>query len=232
MGRLFFKTLLLIGLGWILGDRFGTPEFITAPLEPTLASMEARVGLTPKEVGFTSKDYVLEAAVDETAKTAPQPVPSSASAPTGGLPENEGLQINEAGLDIIKRSEGLRLEAYSSGGRSYIGYGHQMQPGEPSTITEAQATALLRQDVRVAEHGVKKLITRPMNENQFSAMVSLAYNLGNGNFSRSQVVSKFNAGDIQGAANAFLNHNKAGGQVLDHLTHRREEERALFLTPA
>ncbi len=126
----------------------------------------------------------------------------------------------------------MRLEAYSAGGRSYIGYGHQMQPGEPSKITEKQADALLRQDVKVAENGVRKLLTRKANENEFSAMVSLAYNLGLGNFKKSLVPAKFNAGDKKGAANAFLNHNKAGGNVLEHLTHRREKERDLFLSPA
>ena len=107
-----------------------------------------------------------------------------------------------------------------------------MKAGEASTITEQQADALLRQDVKTAEDGVRKRLTRSANSNEFSAMVSLAYNLGLGNFSKSPVLAKFNEGDRQGAADAFLGHNKAGGKVIEHLTHRREKERALFLTPA
>ena len=170
-----------------------------------------------------------DAPAPKTESQAPAPRPSVAA--SGGIEANARLRMNNAGLDIIKRSEGLRLEAYSSGGRSYIGYGHQMAPGEPRTITEAQATALLRADVRGAEDGVRARLTRPATENEFSAMVSLAYNLGMGNFSRSPVLANFNEGRKMSAADAFLGHNRAGGRVLEHLTHRREEERALFLTP-
>jgi lysozyme len=87
----------------------------------------------------------------------------------------------------------------------------------------------LRQDVKDAEDGVRRKVTVPVNRNQFSAMVSLAYNLGVGGFGRSTVLAALNAGDYNGAADAFLNHNKAGGKVLEHLTKRREQERALFL---
>ena len=104
-------------------------------------------------------------------------------------------------------------------------------PGDPTTVTEAEAEALLRQDVQIAEEGVRVLLTRPATGNQFSAMVSLAYNLGMGGFGRSDVPAKFNEGDIQGAADAFRNHNRGGGVVLEHLTERREKERELFLTP-
>ena len=143
----------------------------------------------------------------------------------------EDLRINDAALEIIKASEGLRLEAYTLGGRRYIGYGHQMAPGEPARITEAEATRLLREDVREAEAGVRRVLTRPVNENQFSAMVSLAYNLGVGGFARSSVLERVNAGDFNGAADAFNKYVKAGGRVLDALKRRREKERALFLMP-
>ena len=157
--------------------------------------------------------------------------PSQIEAHGGGPVDNSDLRINDAGLEIIKASEGLRLEAYSFGGRSYIGYGHQQRPGEPRRITQEEADRLLREDVKIAEDGVRALLTRRANANQFSAMVSLAYNIGVGNFGRSRVWRRFNEGDIQGAADAFLTHNRAGGVVLDHLTERRRQERAMFLTP-
>lgn len=145
-------------------------------------------------------------------------------------PANAGLRINDAGLDIIKESEGLRLDAYAAGGRWYIGYGHSCTDCAGTTITEAQADALLRDDVGVAEAAVKKLVLVAVNENEFSAMVSLAYNIGSGNFAKSPVVARLNEGDRQGAADAFRIHNRAGYQVIEHLTHRREKERALFLS--
>ncbi|NWG46468.1 MAG: lysozyme, partial [Alphaproteobacteria bacterium] len=144
---------------------------------------------------------------------------------------NAGLRINEAGLDIIREAEGLSLTAYAAGGRSYIGYGHQQEPGDPMQITLEEAEALLREDVRATEDGVRLRLARPANENQFSAMVSLAFNIGTGAFGSSTVLRSFNAGDIPAAADAFLLFNKANGEIYDHLIGRRERERALFLAP-
>jgi len=175
-----------------------------------------------------------EPVVAETVEPAPaKPLAPSSPTPSNDAianPANASLRINDAGLDIIKESEGLRLEAYAAGGRWYIGYGHSCTDCAGATITEAQAEALLRDDVGVAEAAVKKRILVPVNENEFSAMVSLAYNIGSGNFAKSPVVARLNEGDRQGAADAFRIHNRAGYQVIEHLTHRREKERALFLS--
>jgi len=165
----------------------------------------------------------------ETLSSSPSPAASSSDEMVGH-PANANLRINDAGLQIIKESEGLRLEAYVAGGRWYIGYGHACTDCAGKTISETQADAYLRDDVKGAEDVVKKLIAVPVNANEFSAMVSLAYNLGGGNFAKSAVVSELNAGDRKGAADAFLNHNRAGGVVNEHLTERREKERALFLS--
>lgn len=151
--------------------------------------------------------------------------------PEVGNAANRKLKINDAGLAIIKASEGLRLDAYEASGRWFIGYGHSgAEPG--STITEAEADRLLRQDVAGAEDSVRRLVTVPVNVNEFSAMVSLAYNLGSGGFLRSSVLEKINDGDRAGAAEAFRSYVRSGYQVLEHLKQRREKERALFLTPA
>lgn len=159
------------------------------------------------------------------------PAPSPAQIPDGVLPANAGLRMNEAGLAIIRKSEGLRLDAYYAHGQWLIGYGHSRTARAGMKITEAQASALLREDVRAFEDGVKMRLAVPVNENEFSAMVSLAYNLGLGGFEKTSVLLRINKGDRKGAAAAFLRYNKAGGKVLEHLSHRREEERALFLTP-
>lgn len=185
----------------------------------------------PEDAAVTSASETAPSEQAEQAEPAEAAAPASAGEAPGKAAANKDLRINEAGLAIIKESEGLRLEAYAAGGRWYIGYGHAgASPGQ--TITEAEADKLLRQDLRGSEEAVRGLIAVPVNENEFSAMVSLCYNLGEGNFSRSDVVERLNAGDRKGAADAFLNHNRAGGVPNDHLTARREKERALFLTPA
>ncbi|MBB5520037.1 lysozyme [Amphiplicatus metriothermophilus] len=186
-----------------------------------------RSDAAPAAVEEARAGYSADGSADAGAKAPTASAPGSSEV---GHPANANLRINEAGLAIIKQSEGLRLEAYSAGGRWYVGYGHSRTARPGMKITEAQAEALLREDVRDAEEGVKRVVTVPVNENEFSAMVSLAYNLGVGAFARSPVVARLNAGDRKGAADAFLTHNKAGGKVNEHLTRRRELERALFLS--
>lgn len=141
--------------------------------------------------------------------------------------------VNQATIDLIKRNEGCVLHAYrDSVGVLTIGYGHtgDVYPGQ--VITQAQAEALLRQDLQTFENGVDDVLADiDTSDNQFGAMVSLAYNVGLGNFKHSTVLRLHNAGDYSGAADAFRMWNRAGGIVLQGLTRRREEERTLYLTP-
>lgn len=150
------------------------------------------------------------------------------------------MKINRAGLDLIKQWEGLKLQAYpdpGTGGEPWtIGYGTTSAAGvgkitKGMTITEELATEWLLQSLAKYETAVSKALTNFPNENQFSAMVSLCYNIGPGAFPSSSIAKRFNAGDVQGAADAFRLWNKANGKVLPGLVRRREDERALFLKP-
>ncbi len=146
--------------------------------------------------------------------------------------------INREALDLIKEFEGFRSKAYKDAvGIWTIGYGTTAMAGvgiEPKAgmvITEAQALAYLDAAVAKFEHNVTKVLKRPANENEYGAMVSLAYNIGPSAFAKSSVLRLFNDGDKDGAGAAFLLWNKAGGKVLAGLTRRRKAERALFLKP-
>jgi lysozyme len=147
------------------------------------------------------------------------------------------VKVNAAGLDLIKSFEGLRLKAYKcSAGVDTIGYGHTSAAGAPVVkagmkITAAEAEKILARDLGKYEQAVDKVVTVKPTPNQFSAMVSLCYNIGPGNFAGSSVVRRLNAGDVKGAAEAFLLWNKVHGRALAGLTRRREAERKLFLTP-
>lgn len=250
--RRFFLTILfwlvLIALGWLGGDRYGAPGWAAKTAAPAFGAIEGWLPVGADDAAGDDEedaiptrsversgadDPLTDSAAIEEEPAAPAPRSSEkASDDHAGIPQNVGLRINDAGLQIIKDSEGLRLESYALGGRDYIGYGHQLQPGEPrGPITEAEAERLLREDVKAAETGVRMLLTRPANENQFSAMVSLAYNKGVYGFAETGVLAKFNDGDIQGAADDFRNHTGRDG-VIQHLVERREKERTLFLTPA
>lgn len=152
---------------------------------------------------------------------------------------------SETGLAFVRAFEGLRLKGYlDSVNVPTIGWGHTSMAGgviayEDGTKTEevivgksislTEAKRLKQRDMAQFETGLLPLLKRSPRQHQFDAMVSLAFNVGLGNFRKSSVLRHFNAGKDNEAANAFLMWNKAGGKVLAGLTRRREGERALFL---
>jgi lysozyme len=146
--------------------------------------------------------------------------------------------INQASLEIIKQFEGCKLTAYKCpAGVWTIGYGTTaaaavgIDPREGTTITQGGAEKYLKLAIEKFAAAIKPTITQPINENEFGAFVSLAYNIGSGAFKKSSALRHFNAGDKAKAADAILMWNKAGGKVLSGLVRRRAAERALFLTP-
>ena len=146
------------------------------------------------------------------------------------------MKTSESGVDLIKRFEGLELEAYQDiAGVWTIGYGHTetVKPGQ--RITEREAEALLRRDLKPREDAVKRLTSVPLNQNEFDALISFVYNVGVDAYRRSTARKRLNAGNRIGAADALTWWNKAtvGGVLREvtGLTRRRAAERALFLTP-
>jgi len=105
--------------------------------------------------------------------------------------------ISKAGLSLIKEFEGCRLTSYiCAAGVLTIGYGStgpHVTPGK--TITQAEADALLLKDVARFEKGVDDLITVPLKQCQFDALVSFAFNCGNGALEESTLRKRLNAGE-------------------------------------
>lgn len=148
------------------------------------------------------------------------------------------MRINQETIEHLKASEGLRLKAYpdpATGGEPWtIGYGHTSRAGPPRVtpgmvITREQAEQILRADIEKFAAGVASVIKVPVNENQFGALVSFAFNVGLGNLKKSTLLKKLNAGNYAGAAEEFLKWTKAAGKVMPGLVTRRRGERALFL---
>jgi lysozyme len=144
-------------------------------------------------------------------------------------------KTDEAGIDFITEQEGYELQRYKdSAGLWTIGVGHLIKPGEHLTsITREQAEKLLRDDLAETEEAINHLVRVPLNQNEFNALVSLAFNIGVGRkgFAGSSLLRFLNAGDYTGAANQFVRWNRAGGRVVNGLTERRLREKKLFLTP-
>jgi lysozyme len=144
--------------------------------------------------------------------------------------------INEAGLGLIKSFEGIQLSSYQDvAGIWSIGYGHTQGVTAGMQITEQEASALLQGDLASAEVAVERATANATTtDNQFAAMVSLCFNIGSGNFVTSTVLREHVAGQFSNAADAFLLWNKAviNGILseIGGLTHRRNAERALYLS--
>ena len=147
------------------------------------------------------------------------------------------MSVNQATIDLIKRWEGCKLQAYQcSAGVWTIGFGTTagadvgIKPAQGMTITLDRAEDLLRLAVDKFAATVDALITAKVNDNQFGACVSLAYNIGPTAFAKSTVLRELNAGNYDKAAIAFQMWNKAGGKVVQGLINRRNDEVTLFLT--
>ncbi|MBR1776170.1 lysozyme [bacterium] len=140
------------------------------------------------------------------------------------------LRVNDAGFDIIKDYESLRLNAYKCpAGVPTIGYGHTKGVKMGQKISKKQALNYLKSDVQSAVDIVRKLVKVPLTQNQFSALVSFVFNVGEGNFSKSTMLTYINKRQYAKAANEFAKWNKASGSVQRGLVRRRESEKNLFM---
>ncbi len=145
-------------------------------------------------------------------------------------------KISNKGLELIKEFEGFSSVAYLCPAKiPTIGYGNtfwedgrKVRLGEQ--ISKTKALELLEFVAnRDFANKIFPLIKVEVSQNQFDAMVSLAYNIGVGAFSNSTLLKKVNAKDFTGAGNEFLKWDKAGGKPLLGLTRRRQREKELFL---
>ena len=146
------------------------------------------------------------------------------------------MRIPRQAIEIVKKWEGFRPTAYQDAvGIWTIGYGTTGKAGVGivphigMTITERDAEFYLIQTLEKFAKQIRPAITAPMNDNEWSAFLSLAYNIGPGAFIESTALRRFNDGDKMGAAQAILWWNKAGGRVLRGLERRRRDEVELFL---
>ena len=165
------------------------------------------------------------------------------------------VEVNKEGIVLVKHFESLHdgdltmiglQPKLCPAGIWTEGYGRAMRnsKGEFLTInnttkqqaialstikTEEQAEQALKEDLQKFSDKIRPMIKVPLNSNQFSACVSLSYNIGEGAFSKSSVLKYINAKDFSRAAESFALWNKAQGKVLPGLTRRREAEKQLFI---
>ncbi len=147
------------------------------------------------------------------------------------------MKTNQAGLDLIKSFEGLYLKPYiCPAGVPTIGYGATFyEDGKKVTmkdpaITKERAEQLLSNTLKSFEIGVAAALKKTVTDNEFSALVSFAFNVGLGNLRASTLLKLLNnSAPKADIAAQFLRWNKAGGKELAGLTRRRTAEKTLFL---
>lgn len=149
-------------------------------------------------------------------------------------------KTNDIAIELIKRWEGFEMHPYlCPAGVPTIGYGATYYPSNRTSvkltdrpISESYATILLEDMLKRYELGVARYIRSEVNSNQFSAVVSFAYNCGLGALKSSTLLKRINANpndpDIERQFNRW---NKGGGRVLKGLTKRRQAEAKLYFTP-
>lgn len=146
------------------------------------------------------------------------------------------MKTNKHGIDLIKKYEGIGLSPYLDyAGIPTIGYGATYYENgdkvsmNDAPISIARAEDLLLNHIREIEKAVSNLVKTDINENQFSAIVSFAYNCGITNLRRSTLLKSVNTGDMTKAADEFMKWVFSKGEKLKGLVERRKAERELFL---
>lgn len=157
------------------------------------------------------------------------------------------MKTSAKAIELIKHHEGVRYKPYRCPARLWtVCVGHvlypdqgkmpiterdsyPLRPEDNRTFTQEEVDGILRTDLARFESGVAKLVTVPLTQGQFDALVSFAFNVGLGTLQRSTLRAKLNRGDKEGAAEELLKYCMAGGKILKGLQNRRIDERAMFL---
>lgn len=133
-------------------------------------------------------------------------------------------------LTLIKQFEGLKLIAYKPfpNDKWTIGYGHTQGVHAGMRITQKQANEFLMLDIEWVEEAINRNVTVTLTQNQYDALASWVFNLGETNLRKSTLLHKLNSGDYKGAGEEFLRWNKQDGETVNGLIRRREAELALW----
>lgn len=138
------------------------------------------------------------------------------------------------GLGFIEGFESYSGSTYlDSGGNPTIGFGHLLTDGEAGLfsggISLSQGNALLQSDLGAAESAVNQLVvSAPLNQQQFDALVSFTFNAGPGALT-SRIAPYLSVGDTFNAAVSFGRYTRSGTTYPSGLTFRRASEANLFL---
>jgi lysozyme len=154
------------------------------------------------------------------------------------------MQMSPHGLELIEQWEGFKTTVYKdSAGLPTIGVGHLLTKSELSSgkisidgipvkygngLTAQQVTDLLAQDIQPAATTVNNNVKVPLTQNQFDALVSFTFNVGVGAFTSSTLLKLLNQKQYDQVPTQLLRWTRAGGQVVQGLVNRRNNEIKLW----
>lgn len=154
------------------------------------------------------------------------------------------MKMSAHGLNLLEQWEGFKLKVYKdSAGLPTIGVGHLLTKSELTSgkivikgvtvkyangLTNQQVIDLLAQDVAPVGQVVTKAVTVPLTQNQFDALVSFAFNVGNAAFSGSTLLKVLNQKQYKEVPEQLLRWTRSGGKVVPGLVNRRENEIKLW----
>ncbi|MCR4330059.1 MAG: lysozyme [Candidatus Roizmanbacteria bacterium] len=139
------------------------------------------------------------------------------------------MKTSAVGIELIKKYEGLKLQAYvCPGGVLTVGYGHTKNVKENMILTPQDAEELLIKDLEYFEEKLIDVVKVKINQNQFDALISLIYNIGEGAFNESSLLKFINDNKFDLAARQFPRWIYSNGKILTGLVNRRKAEREIF----
>ena len=139
------------------------------------------------------------------------------------------MKISDEGIQLIKKFEGCKLEAYQDAvGIWTIAYGRIKEVKEGDTCSQEQAEEWLHEELHEYQSYIEDMVEVSLLQNQFDALVSWVYNLGPSNLKSSTLLKVLNSGEYKNVPEQIKRWNKAGGKVLEGFTRRRNAEALFF----
>lgn len=146
------------------------------------------------------------------------------------------MKLSAQGLQFIQEQEGYSEAVYLDiPGNPTGGWGHLLTEEEKAkwpvgtVLSEGEWLLILEADVEQAENDVNSLVTVPLSQSQFDALVDFVFNLGGGALERSTLLEDLNDGRYNAAAAQLPLWDHAGGRVVKDLEERRLAEQRMFL---
>jgi len=147
------------------------------------------------------------------------------------------MKLNDAGIDLMHQFEGCKLTAYLCPANKWtIGFGNTFYEDGRSVkqgdvISQERADKLFSMIAEDFAIRVRSLLKVTLNENQFSALVSFAYNAGVGNLKASTLLKKVNVNPNDPTINdEFMKWISKGTSFERGLRRRREAESKLYFS--